>query len=363
MGGDEFLFILPDLDGIIQSQLVADQILEQVNKPVKVQAHELFISASIGISLYPFDGDDIGNLVKNADTAMYVAKNQGRNGAQYYDSAMNAKAESNLKMEIKLRGALRQNEFKLYYQPKYDLKEGRITGMEALIRWQHPELGLVPPAEFIPLAEELGLLNPIGEWVLRTACEQNKKWQDEGVQALSISVNISASQFQHPDFLDTVKQILEETSLEPHYLELELTESVIMNNGSMAIVRLKKLKELGILISIDDFGTGFSSLSYLKYFPIDSLKIDRSFIKDIPDAPKDTAITKTILALGRRLNIKVVAEGVETEQQLAFLASRKCDEVQGYLISKPLPPDEAIRLLQKPVVSPIANESGWSSLH
>lgn len=343
MGGDEFLFILPDIGGIDQARVIAKKILDLLNQPILVGSHELFISASIGISLFPFDGEDIEHLVKNADTAMYVAKNNGRNSYQFYDSDMNAKAENSLQMENSLRRALERGEFLLYYQPRFDLVSGRITGMEALIRWQHPELGLVPPADFIPLAEELGLIIPIGEWVLRTACLQNKEWQEEGIR---ISVNISASQFQRDGFIDTVKKVIEETAMEPRWLELELTETVIMNNATMAIVKLKQLKELGIQISIDDFGTGFSSLSYLKHFPIDSLKIDRSFIKDIPKAPKDTAITKTILALGRRLGLKVVAEGVETEDQLVFLSSRRCNEVQGYLISRPLPADEAISLLR-----------------
>jgi diguanylate cyclase (GGDEF)-like protein len=344
MGGDEFLFILPDIGGIDQARVVAKKILDHLNKPILAGSHELFISASIGISLFPFDGEDLEHLVKNADTAMYVAKNNGRNSYQFYDPYMNAKAEKSLQMENSLRRALERSEFLLHYQPRFDLTSGRITGMEALIRWQHPELGLVPPADFIPLAEELGLIVPIGEWVLRTACLQNKGWQEEGIR---ISVNISASQFQRDGFIDTVKRVLEETSMEPRWLELELTESVIMNNATMAVVKLKQLKEMGIQISIDDFGTGFSSLSYLKYFPIDSLKIDRSFIKDIPSAPKDTAITKTIIALGRRLGLKVVAEGVETEEQFEFLSSRRCNEVQGYLISRPLPPDEAIGLLRE----------------
>ncbi len=344
MGGDEFLFILPEIGGIDQARIVAKKVLDLLLTPIMVGSHELFISASIGISLYPFDGEDIETLVKNADTAMYVAKNNGRNSYQFYDPDMNAKAKKSLQMENSLRRALERGEFLLYYQPRFDLACGKITGMEALIRWQHPELGLVPPADFIPLAEELGLIVPIGEWVLRTACLQNKDWQEEGIR---ISVNISASQFQRDGFIETVKSVLEETSMEPRWLELELTESVIMNNATVAIVKLKQLKELGIQISIDDFGTGFSSLSYLKHFPIDSLKIDRSFIKDIPLAPKDTAITKTIIALGRRLHLNVVAEGVETEEQFEFLSSRKCNEVQGYLISRPLPPDEAIGFLRE----------------
>lgn len=347
MGGDEFLFLLPEIGGVSQARTIAENIVNHLKMPVKIDSHELFVSASIGISIYPDDGQDIGNLVKNADTAMYVAKYQGRNSYRFYNRDMNIKAEKILRMENSLRRAMERGEFLLYYQPRFDLANDKITGMEALIRWKHPESGFIPPGDFIPLAEEIGLIIPIGEWVLRSACMQHKAWLAKLTSPISISVNISAFQFQCGDFLETVKRILEETSMDPSLLELELTESVVMNNGEMTIVKLKQLKELGIKISIDDFGTGFSSLNYLKHFPIDSLKIDRSFIKDIPMAPKDTAITKTIIALGRRLHLRVVAEGVETKEQLAFLSSRRCNEVQGYLISRPLPADEAIKLLQE----------------
>ncbi|KRE41825.1 hypothetical protein ASG81_16285 [Paenibacillus sp. Soil522] len=346
MGGDEFLFLLPEIGGISQARIVAEKVINQLKMPFKINSHELFISASLGISMYPYDGDEIGILVKNADIAMYAAKNQGRNNYRFYNREMNIKAEKTLQMENSLRRALEREEFLLYYQPRFDLVSEKITGVEALIRWKHPDIGFVPPADFIPLAEEMGLIIPIGEWVLRTACIQHKAWLTKMTSPVSLSVNISAFQFQDSDFLDTVKRVLEEVSIEPHLLELELTESVVMNNGEMTIVKLKQLKELGIKISIDDFGTGFSSLNYLKHFPIDSLKIDRSFIKDIPMAPKDTAITKTIIALGRRLHLRVIAEGVETKEQLAFLSSRRCNEVQGYLISRPLPPDEVFGLLE-----------------
>jgi diguanylate cyclase (GGDEF)-like protein len=346
MGGDEFLFIFSDMENKDHAKAAAQAILDHLKAPVYIDSHEFMVSASIGISVYPMDGMVIGKLVKNADVAMYAAKNHGKNNFQFYETHMNARAAEHLQIESSLRKALEYGEFMLYYQPRFNMISNRITGMEALIRWRHPELGLVPPIDFIPLAEESGFIVPLGEWVMRTACIQCREWQQQENLPLHISVNISAAQFQRDEFVELVKRILEESKLDPAYLELELTESVIMEKGDMAINKLNQLKALGVKISIDDFGTGFSSLSYLKYFPIDSLKIDRSFIKDIPGATKDSAITKTIIALGRRLNLNVVAEGVETQEQFSFLASRKCTEVQGYLISKPLPPEEAILLLR-----------------
>ncbi len=345
MGGDEFMLLLPDMREIDEARRAAEKILDQMNVPVTVLGHELVVTASIGISLYPFDGEDQESLVKHADTAMYHAKNQGKNRYQLHDAAMNMKAEERLQLEISLRQALQRGEFILHYQPRMDLAEEKITGMEALIRWRHPQRGLMSPSDFIPIAEETGLIVPIGEWVLRTACAQNKVWQEAGGQKIRVSVNISAVQFQRDDFIDAVRRALDDSVLEPSALELELTESIVMNNAAKVIGQLNLLKRLGVQISIDDFGTGFSSLSYLKHFPIDTLKIDRSFIRDVPRGPKDTAITKTIIALGRRLQLNVVAEGVETEEQLQFLKSRKCAEVQGYLIGRPLSLEEAERML------------------
>jgi diguanylate cyclase (GGDEF)-like protein len=347
MGGDEFLFVLPNIGGIDYVKETAERISGVLAEPVQIDQHKLYISGSIGISMYPSDGANSGELIKNADTAMYAAKNQGRGCYRFYDRQMNEKAGQMLQIETNLRRALEREEFTLYYQPKLDLVSGVICGVEALVRWNHPTLGLVPPSDFIPVAEELGLIIPLGEWVLRTACIQNKAWQDAGLAPLRISVNITSAQFQREDFYHTVASALEDSGLEAGWLELELTESVVMNISAKASIRLKQLKELGICLAIDDFGTGFSSLSYLKHFPIDTLKIDRSFIKDIPGAPKDTAITKTIIALGRRLGLRVVAEGVETKEQLAFLASRKCNEVQGYLLSKPLPAHEFVLFLER----------------
>jgi diguanylate cyclase (GGDEF)-like protein len=347
LGGDEFLLVIAGIKKIEEAMKVADKIIHQLNIPVPIHEHELVVSGSIGISLYPFNGDDAETLIKHADIAMYHAKSQGRNKYQLFDQELNSRAQSRMHMEISLRQGLDRNEFVVYYQPRYDIATNSIIGMEALVRWMHPQLGLVPPSEFIPVAEEIGLIVPLGEWVLHTACMQNKCWQTEELSPVLISVNISMTQFQRDDFVDMVKQVLVDTGLQPEWLELELTESIVMKHVPMTIVKLNELKELGIHISIDDFGTGFSSLNYLKYLPIDKLKIDRSFIKDVPDAPKDTAITKTIIALGRRLSVKVVAEGVETEEQLQFLANRKCAEVQGFLYSGPLPASEARMLLSR----------------
>ena len=346
MGGDEFLFFFSDVRSIEEVEVMTNQILKSLTKPITTLSNEFFVSTSIGISLYPKDGEDIETLVKNADVAMYAAKKNGRNNYRYYNFEMNDKAADYLLLENNLRRALERGEFILYYQPRIDLITNQVTCMEALIRWQHPTLGLISPADFIPKAEELGLIIPIGEWVLNSACQQNKIWHDAGYHTLRVSVNISASQIQDNRFLNTVITALENYSLHSSYLELELTESVIMENGIIAIDKMNKLKKIGVQMSIDDFGTGFSSLSYLKYFPINSLKIDRSFVKDVPLYPKDVAITKTIIDLGRRLNLKVVAEGVETKEQLSFLISRRCSEFQGFLISQPLPPEEAIGLIK-----------------
>ena len=351
IGGDEFLLIIPRINGTDVVNTVAENIINRFSEPVVINGHELVVSVSIGISLYPFDGKSLKNLIKNADTAMYYAKGEGRNNYQIYSSEMNALSDERLRMEVNLRRALERNEFIIHYQPRITLSDGKISGMEALVRWQRPESGLVSPAEFVPLAEEIGLIVPLGEWILRMACNQNKQWQNSGIDPIRISVNISAVQFHRDGFVDVVKRALLESSLEPKWLELELTESIVMNNVTKSINKLNELKEVGVHISIDDFGTGFSSLSYLKHFPIDTLKIDRSFIQDVPESPKDIAIIKTIIALGRRLQLKVVAEGVETKDQYTFLTSRKCNEGQGYFISRPLPADEAVKVLRNFMIS------------
>lgn len=347
LGGDEFMLLLP---GIVQADdvvKVAQRILENLKSPFYFDGHELHISTSIGIVLYPNDGGDAKTLLKNADSAMYHAKEQGRNSYQFYTSTMNEKAFERLTLENNLRRALEREEFIVYYQPQVSLKTGQIVGMEALVRWQHPEWGLVAPIKFIPLSEETGLIIPLGEWVLHKACLQNKAWQDAGFLSLRVAVNLSTRFFKRKDLIEMVARILEETKLDPNYLELEVTEGAIMENVEITIKTLRELKEMGVSLSIDDFGTGYSSLSYLKRFPIDTLKIDRSFVQDIVKDPDGTAITTAIIAMGHSLKLKVIAEGVETEEQLAFLYSNQCDEIQGYLFSKPVPAKAFTQLLQE----------------
>lgn len=347
LGGDEFTILLPEIGQIEGAATVAHKILEAVRKPLKVSNHELYISTSIGVVVYPSDGDDAEALLKNADTAMYRAKEKGRNNYQLYTPAMNAKAFERLAMENSLRRALEKNEFVVFYQPKVRIDTEEIIGMEALVRWQHPTRGLVSPGEFIPVAEETGLIVSIGEWVLRTACTQNKAWQDAGYPPVRVAVNLSARQFQLQNLVETVARILSETGLDPQWLELEITESIAMQNAEFTIKTLNDLKEMGIQLSIDDFGTGYSSLSYLKRFPINKLKIDKSFVSEITSDPDNAAIASTVIVLGQSLKLGVIAEGVETREQYHFLKQHHCDEMQGYLFGKPMPSSQFESLLQK----------------
>ncbi|MBW7474926.1 EAL domain-containing protein [Paenibacillus oenotherae] len=346
MGGDEFLLLLPGLEEPHYAGRTAQKIIEALSASMEISGHHIVVSASIGISIFPDDGKESAELIKRADTALYYAKSHGRNKYQFFNQSMNESTLERLQFMYDLRKALEENELCLYYQPRLEAASSRIVGLEALIRWMPAGAGRVRmPKDFIPLAEETGLIIPLGEWVLRTACKQYKEWERQGVPPLRISVNISVVQFGRDEFVELIRQILEETAMPPDKLELELTESMVMRSEEDVIRKLKQLKELGVYLSIDDFGTGYSSFTYLKHFPIDALKIDRSFIQDVPNGVRDTAITKTIIALGRRLGLKVVAEGVETKEQLAFLTSRKCDEVQGYLLSRPLPVEGIERLL------------------
>jgi len=315
---------------------VAQSILRVLEPPFVSGQHELYLTASIGIGLYPDDGDDSHTLLMNAGSALYRAKEQGGNNYQFYTADMNAKALKRLALENNLRRALERDEFVLHYQPQIDINSGQMVGAEALVRWQHPELGLVGPSEFIPFAEDTGLIVPLGEWVLRTACAQVKEWQQAGLLLMRISVNLSARQFQQPKLTEMIAQALAETGLEPEYLELELTESALMKNAENAIETLGQIKATGVRIAIDDFGTGYSSLSHLKRLPIDVLKIDSSFVCESTTAPDDAAIVMAIIGLAHSLKLKVIAEGVETEEQLAFLRLLRCDEIQGYLCSRPL---------------------------
>ncbi len=345
LAGDEFAVIVPDLAHAEDAARVAQKILDSFAYSYRVGEYELFMSASIGIVLFPLDGATPEALLKNVDTAMYHAKEQGRSAYQFYAAAMNAKAFERLALENALRHALERDEFLLHYQPQIDLESGKIIGMEALIRWRHPELGIISPLQFIPIAEDTGMIGSIGEWVLRTACLQNKAWQNQGLPPVCMAVNLSARQLRQSTLIYTVAQILQETGLEPCHLELELTETMLMQNAETAIITLKALDAMGIDISIDDFGTGYSSLGYLKRLPISTLKIDRSFVNDIPTDHDDAAITMAIIAMAHNLGIRVVAEGVETAEQRAFLIEHHCDAMQGYYFSRPLPADEAARLL------------------
>ena len=347
LGGDEFVVILASMASEDEAWMVSQKILKLMTEPFTIEAHELFVTCSIGIALYPKDGDDAKTLLQSADGALYLAKNKGRNNAQFCTAEMNAKALERLTLESELRQAINRQEFLLHYQPRVDMVSGEITGMEALVRWQHPVQGLLYPTKFIPVAEESGLIVPLGEWALRTACEQNKAWQLAGLKPVSIAVNLSARQFKQQDLVELVSSILQETELDPSYLELELTESMVMQNVEAAIATLNQFKVIGVKLSIDDFGIGYSSLNYLKHFPIGFLKIDQSFVRDITTNRDDAIIAKIIISMAHDLGLKVIAEGVETEEQKSFLCSHRCDEMQGYFFSMPLPAEEFETLLKE----------------
>jgi diguanylate cyclase (GGDEF)-like protein/PAS domain S-box-containing protein len=344
-GGDEFGLVLADMADPRDALKVAQKMLDAFAPAFFVGGRELFIGPSIGITMYPTDSDDLDTLVKNADSAMYHAKAQGRNNFQFYSAALTERAQSRFLVETSLRRALERREFLLHYQPKVSLATRKITGVEALIRWQNPELGMVPPGDFIVVAEESGLILPIGEWVLRSACEQVKRWHDQGLTPVKLSVNLSSKQFRRGPLKDTLARVLAETGFDPHCLEFEITESVLMDGSAEVSAVLAELKDMGISISVDDFGTGYSSLSYLKRFPIDTLKIDRSFVRDIPGDQDDAAIVRAIIAMSRSLRMKVIAEGVETEEQSQFLRAEGCDEIQGYFCGRPVPPEEFQQML------------------
>ncbi len=344
IGGDEFVVLLTGLSKGQEEyiSIIARKILDQLSTPVILDDKEIFTSCSIGIAVCPGDGEEVDTLLKHADLAMYQAKEQGRNNFQFFSRQMNDKVLERLMLENNLRRALERDELFLVYQPKMDLEHGALSGMEALLRWNHPELGLIMPGRFMPLAEETGLIRPIGEWVLRTACTQNKAWQDAGQAVLPISVNLSGKQMLQQDLAEKVASALAESGLAPHYLELELTESTVMSSAEETIIILQKLKQMGVSLAVDDFGTGYSSLSYLKHFPIDRLKIDRTFVRDITSNPDDAAIAEAIIAMAESLKLRVTAEGVELKEQLDFLLTRGCDEMQGFYFSHPIPADKMV---------------------
>ncbi len=336
LGGDEFVILLAGVQDPQNVGQIAAKIVEAFNTPFQIEGHQLYVSTSIGATVFPDDSEDIQSLLRNADTAMYRAKEASGNTFHFYSQEMSVRAIERSELEAALRQAIRDNEFELYYQPKVCLSSGKMIGAEALLRWNHPTLGMVYPNRFIPLAEETGLIVAIGAWVLQQACSENKNWQAAGLPPLCISVNLSVRQFRQPDLVDMIAATLLETRLDAGYLELELTESLVMGNAEQFIERLQALKAMGVQLSIDDFGTGYSSLVYLKRFPIDTLKIDREFIRDIATDPDDAAITRAIISLGHSMNLNVIAEGVETIAQLDYLTQHGCDQMQGYYFSKPL---------------------------
>lgn len=349
MGGDEFVVMQESDNPVKDVNELSQCLLDAIKKSIVLKGHEIFVTASIGISVYPSDGGEASVLLKNANTALSGAKAQGKNTSQFFTAEMNVAALKRLLLENQLRKVLTRDELRVYYQPQIDLKSNQIVGMEALVRWQHPELGLLSPNKFIPVAEETGLIIPIGEWVLRTACQQNQLWQEAGLPPMRMSVNVSSRQFQYPTLLETIQNVLADTCLNPLYLELELTESMLMEGHTDGktdnLTILKELKRMGVRIAIDDFGTGYSSLSYLKRFPVNTLKIDRSFIQDICHNKDDAAITIAIIAMAHSLQLSVVAEGVEHPDQLEFLRHRRCEVAQGFLFSRPLPTDEITNLV------------------
>jgi diguanylate cyclase (GGDEF)-like protein len=365
IGGDEFAIVLEGVSEIEEIAAIAQKIMAIFSLSFAPSGQEIYVTPSMGITIYPMDGHDSDSLLKNADAAMYSAKEYGRNHFRFYTTDMNALAIERFAMEGALRRAIEREEFVLHYQPQVDIKSGRVIGVEALLRWNHPERGLVAPNEFIPLLEGNNLILPVGEWVLRTACAQSRAWLDAGLPPLRMAVNLSARQFRQDNLVELIDSILRETGISPQQLELELTEGLLMENTSKTSAILGQLKSRGVLVAIDDFGTGYSSLSYLKRFPIDRLKIDRSFVRDIITDSNDAAIAVAVISLGRSLGLSVIAEGVESEEQLEFLGVQKCDEYQGFHFSHPVPPEEIVGLFkpEKPFLAVRAAEIGVTLSH
>jgi diguanylate cyclase (GGDEF)-like protein/PAS domain S-box-containing protein len=346
-GGDEFTILLSSTESTEEAASISDRIFQILKYPFELEEQQIFVKSSIGIAVYPQDGENGETLLRNADAALYRSKEQGRNLYRFYRSTMNSEASALLKLENYLHRALEKEELLVHYQPQVNIITGKISGMEALLRWQHPELGLVSPGKFIPLAEETGLIIPLGEWVLKTACIQNKAWQIAGIAPLKISVNLSPRQFEQSNLVTKVEQILQETGLEAQWLELEVTETSLLQNVKFANLALEKLVNMGVHISIDDFGTGYSSLGYLKKFPFHTLKIDQLFVRELKNKAQDLAIISAIITLGQGFNLRVIAEGVEKKEQLELLRSLNCEEIQGYWFSPPLSSEKATEFLQK----------------
>ena len=345
-GGDEFAILLDDIDSDSHISSLAQKLLDTLTEPFKINKQDLYVTASIGVSIFPNDGEDSETLLRNADVAMYRAKDLGKNNYQFYSDDLSARIFERLTLENHLRHALERNEFALYYQPQIDARTQKISGVEALLRWEHPDLGLVMPNNIVPLLEETGLIEKVGHWVLETACQQSRVWHDAGWSYLHMSVNISSRQFNNTDFISSLHDIINQTEINPEFLELELTESMLMRNASTTVNALHSLGGLGVRFAIDDFGTGYSSLTYLRRFPIDTIKIDSSFIHDVTDNPDDAAIASAIIVMAQSLSLNVIAEGVENQGQLDFLTARDCYYVQGNFFSRPLPAEELTRLLE-----------------
>ena len=358
-GGDEFVILLSKVEHAKDAAYSAEKMLTVLTAPHRIAQHDLHVTVSIGIGIYPDDGQDAETLIQGADTAMYHAKESGRNNYQFFTQDMNAQAIERQSLEGGLRRAVGRQEFVLHYQPKVNLETGAITGAEALIRWHHPDRGLILPTQFVPIAEDCGLILPIGRWVLREACRQARTWLDAGLGPTPVAVNISAVEFRAKHFLESVRATLEDTCLEPRYLELELTESVLMQDAESTNSVLHALKAMGVQLTVDDFGTGYSSLSYLRQFPIDALKVDQSFVHDITSDPEDATIVSAVIGMGKSLKQRVIAEGVETREQLAFLQSQGCDEGQGYYFSQPVVAEEFARLLGNGISETLLNS--WLS--
>jgi diguanylate cyclase (GGDEF)-like protein len=352
LGGDEFVILLTDVADRAHVVRIANRIEQSLGEPFECDGHRFVVTPSIGIALCPQDGTDIEDLLVKADMAMYQAKDQGRNGHAFYGESMAVRSLGRLELEIDLRRAFENEEFQLYYQPKMDLSTGTIVGVEALLRWHHEERGWIPPDKFIPVAEETGMIVAIGDWVIRESCKQIKAWANSTLGHLSIAVNVSVQQFAREDFVEGVLRSLWQHGVKPHQLELEITESLLMRNVDGTTAALKRLGAAGMMLSIDDFGTGYSSLGYLRQFPVDALKIDRSFVKDLPESTDAAAICAAIIAMARELKLKVIAEGVETRQQIEFLRAHRCDQAQGYLISKPISAGHLEKMLKSAALAP-----------